>query len=37
MFLKIAQLHFVKAGSLAWFSVKICVIFDVWFEKTESG
>jgi len=31
MYLK--KLHFVKVGVFAWYSVKILVIFGVWFER----
>jgi len=29
------KLHLVKAGAFAWYSVNICVIFGVWFERRE--
>jgi len=29
----IKKLHLIKVGAFAWYSVKIRVIFGVWFER----
>jgi len=26
------KIHLIKVGAFAWCSIKICVIFGVWFE-----